>query len=153
MLIERGAVANMIGGTIPAARNMISGNSTSGVDITGSGTDSNSVIGNYIGTNEMGTSALANQFGVLVEEAAANNAIGGTVFDMANVISGNTISGISLSTGHRQPDPGQLDRHRRFRRISLGNEIGISIDASSNNIVGAAGAGMSFRETPGAGSI
>ncbi len=42
------------------ARNVISGNTGDGVDITGSGTTGNVIQGNYIGTDEFGTTAAPN---------------------------------------------------------------------------------------------
>ncbi len=152
VLLERGASGNVIGGTDPGARNIISGNSNSGVDITGADTDANSVIGNYIGTNEAGTAALANPFGVVVEEGAANNAIGGADFDMANLISGNTISGISLSTGATGNQIlSNLIGTDASGESAVGNDVGLSIDSSSNNIVGAAGAGNVISGNTGSG--
>ena len=49
--IQGNAIANTIGGTAAAARNVISGNSNSGIYIGGSGTTGNLVVGNYIGTS------------------------------------------------------------------------------------------------------
>src|SRR6185436_6805034 len=46
---------NLIGGTTPAARNVISGNSD-GITVSGS---NNQIIGNFIGTNAAGTAAVA----------------------------------------------------------------------------------------------
>src|SRR5437588_171524 len=70
---------NVIGGTTPAARNVISGNSDAGVQLelfccTGTNpTASGNVIqGNYIGLNAAGTAALPNQReGVVITTAAA----------------------------------------------------------------------------------
>ena len=83
-----------IGGTTDATRNVISGNS--GVsDTTGAGIwiygNSNTVKGNYIGTNAAGTGAVANQWGVFVY--GNNNTIGGTAAGAGNVISGNAGAG------------------------------------------------------------
>ncbi len=50
---------NTIGGTVAAARNVISGNRT-GVYIYGSGSTENTVEGNYIGTDKNGTADLGN---------------------------------------------------------------------------------------------
>jgi parallel beta-helix repeat protein len=70
-----------IGGTTPAARNVISGNTEQGLYIHES--TSNSVVGNYIGTNAAGDQAVANVwFGVNISDASLNNVDG-------NVISGN----------------------------------------------------------------
>src|SRR5262249_2810316 len=54
---------NTIGGTTAAARNIISGNGTVGINVSGGGagqnSDSNSILGNYIGVNANGA-ALGN---------------------------------------------------------------------------------------------
>lgn len=90
---------NEIGGTLPAARNLISGNQGFGVHITarqGPGgplhtpAEDNRVMGNLIGTNRLGTSALANTAaGVMLSVFARNNTIGGPTPQARNVISGN----------------------------------------------------------------
>ena len=49
-----GASNNTIGGTAAGAGNVISGNTDDGVEITGSGTSGNLVVGNLIGTNAAG---------------------------------------------------------------------------------------------------
>ena len=62
--IDSGATANLIGtsgqdgGTNDAAeRNVISGNSTNGIEINGTGTETNVVAGNYIGLSVTGSAA------------------------------------------------------------------------------------------------
>ncbi len=54
-----GAQNNTIGGTVASARNIISGNSESGVAIFNPGTNGNFVQGNYVGLNAAGTAAPA----------------------------------------------------------------------------------------------
>ncbi len=85
-----------VGGTTAAARNVISGNGGQGVLMTSGASDS-SVVGNYIGTDATGTTALGNTFNGI--ETA--DLIGGTIGSGTgggNVISGNTASG-SASNG------------------------------------------------------
>ncbi|MCP4629396.1 MAG: tandem-95 repeat protein [bacterium] len=90
------APLNTIGGTTPAARNIISGNTESGILIYQSGAAQNLVQGNYIGTNAAGDAALANHhFGVRILDAPQNT-IGGTSSAEGNVISGNAVSGIQI---------------------------------------------------------
>ncbi|HBB98333.1 MAG TPA: hypothetical protein DC054_23365 [Blastocatellia bacterium] len=93
------ASGNLIGGTTPGARNLISGNSQSGVEIDGG--NNNQVQGNFIGTDVTGLVALANQHGDGIfingsNAAATNNVIGGTTSDARNVISGNGLAGVSF---------------------------------------------------------
>ncbi len=79
---------NVIGGVTAAARNVISGNGTDGLEINGNG---NVVQGNYIGTNAAGTVEIRNgQRGVHIPSSLhANNVIGGTAPGAGNLISGN----------------------------------------------------------------
>ncbi len=84
-----------------AARNIISGNSGDGVDITGSGTTGNVVEGNYIGTDAAGTTALGNAAdGVRIDGGSSGNTIGGLTADpgagAGNVTSGNAVENVSL---------------------------------------------------------
>ena len=55
------ASSNTVGGTTPPERNVISGNSGSGVKILGDLSDGNRVYGNYIGTDASGMAAIPNQ--------------------------------------------------------------------------------------------
>jgi len=90
-----GSYQNVIGGTPPGARNVISGNASTGVWITGAGVDQNTVRGNYIGLTASGTAALPNtSAGLYIISGAENNLVAD------NVISGNRIQGIAIA------DPG-----------------------------------------------
>jgi CSLREA domain-containing protein len=62
------------------------------------GSSNNVVAGNYVGTNQAGTAAVANAVGVFVgfSGTATNNRIGGTAVADRNVISGNTVDGIQI---------------------------------------------------------
>src|SRR5262249_23950411 len=73
---------NVIGGTTPAARNVISGNSGSGtfglgIELDGAGVTGNVVEGNFIGTDVTGDAVLSNNIGVYVADGADGNTIGG----------------------------------------------------------------------------
>lgn len=88
-VISSVAANNTIGGTTPAARNVISGNRFYGV-ITGFNPPGTRVQGNYIGTNASGTALLANGlYGVSVE--SSDNLIGGTMPGAGNVIAGGEV--------------------------------------------------------------
>ncbi len=90
---------NVIGGTTPAARNLISGNSF-GVHVgsVGSPNPSNNVIqGNLIGTSASGLTAIPNAFaGVGLFTPDSNNLVGGTSVAARNVISGNGSAGVIM---------------------------------------------------------
>jgi titin len=97
-----GASGNTIGGTAPGARNVVSGNIEQGVLLIGSGTASNVVAGNFVGTDATGNVVLRNggsgNFpGVGIYAGAAANTIGGNVAGAGNVISGNSGDGLDIS--------------------------------------------------------
>lgn len=79
---------NLIGGRVPAAANLISGN-TQGVVVSTDATPPNRIEGNLIGTDATGTTSLGNLFGGVVVSSAIGVVIGGTDPGTANVISGN----------------------------------------------------------------
>ncbi len=111
--VQIGSAANTtIGGLTPDARNVISGNPSSGVGTNGS---TNTVIqGNFIGTTATGTAALGNDNGIFLSNSAGD-VIGGTVAGAGNVISGNTF-GVDVEA---------------LGTIIQGNRIGTTADGGS----------------------
>jgi len=82
---------NFIGACLfGCAGNTISGNDGAGIQINANG---QSVVTNFIGTDESGTSAIPNNTGIAIE--SNNNTIGGSD-DQRNVISGNEFTGIRM---------------------------------------------------------
>lgn len=94
--IEGTAKRNIVGGTLTGSRNIISGNVAYGVPIFGTGCDSNIVIGNYIGTNRTGTAAISNTYGLLYDDGARYNTLGGYLPEERNILSGNSGYGVFL---------------------------------------------------------
>src|SRR5258706_3929301 len=89
---------NLIGGTTTSARNVISGNGSRGIFVA-TGSSTNVIQGNFIGTNANGTGALGNSGGIF-SGGSGPDTIGGTVDGARNVISGNlNNAGILISTG------------------------------------------------------
>jgi hypothetical protein len=91
---------NILGGTSAAARNVISGNTGDGIQISGANASGNVVAGNYIGTDVSGLTALANAIGIEVDSAPDTTIGGLTVTPGAgagNVISGNAPQGVVIS--------------------------------------------------------
>ncbi|HTD21246.1 MAG TPA: plastocyanin/azurin family copper-binding protein [Terriglobales bacterium] len=141
---------NTIGGTLAAARNLISGNAGSGINLNGAGATANQVLGNYIGTNAAGVAAVPNSTGISLI-SAGNNTIGGTTAGMANVISGNTNSGIDINSPGASNNlvEGNFIGVNSAGTATLGNNFGVRIAGSAgpgvttNNTIGgtAAGAG------------
>jgi CSLREA domain-containing protein len=134
---------NTIGGTSAADRNIISGNSESGVSIIGSAATGNLVQGNFIGTGVSGTAALGNDVAGVFIQAAASNTIGGPVVGARNVISGNNGRGVYIvdnATGNLVQ--GNYVGTDVNGTGALGNATtGVNIINAPNNAVGAIGAG------------
>lgn len=147
------ASGNFIGGGTPELRNLISGNTSSGVEIQGAAAQANQVIGNFIGTNRTGTARLrddaSNLHGVLIAKEASNNFIGGiddtsdSTFGLGNLISGNLDTGVKiqgLNTSRNQVLGNYIGTNRDgTARLDedVSNEFGVAIlDGASNNTVG-----------------
>lgn len=95
--LSMGAKLNLIGGNTANKRNLISGNTYDQVRIQNSGTMSNTVSGNYIGTDINGTVAISNATGVGIDDAATGNLIGGDTPGERNLISGNAHNGVLVA--------------------------------------------------------
>jgi parallel beta-helix repeat protein len=85
-----------IGGATPEERNVLSGNGISGVQIHA---DGNVVVGNFVGTDATGTTALGNGGdGIILNSGAEANTIGGSSPGAGNVISGNHFTGVGIGS-------------------------------------------------------
>jgi parallel beta-helix repeat protein len=140
------SASNTIGGTSAGARNVLSGNALFGVYITGSGSTSNVVQGNYIGLKADGSASVGTQVhGVVLVDGPASNTIGGSAAGARNIISGNTqdgiqivrvsgpgVSGNTVQGNYIGPDPGgTLDLGNGRNGILLSNGV-------TNNTIGGA---------------
>jgi titin len=133
------APANTIGGTIAGDGNVISANGNSGISLNGT-TTATVIQGNYIGTDAIGTTSLANLVGGIFLYNSGSNLIGGAVAGAGNLISGNYQEGISVG------DPGANFNIIQGNFIGtmadgfspLGNQLhNIDFsDTASNNLVG-----------------
>ena len=123
---------NTVGGTTPAARNVISGNGA-GISI-GLGTK---VQGNYIGTDATGSYAVPNSTGIEVNFSDKSIVIGGPEAGARNVISGNTGSGIRLSLSNGGGTvQGNYIGTDASGSYAIGNNFGIAILSSGATIGG-----------------
>jgi hypothetical protein len=105
-IVVRDAANNtLIGGSMPGAGNLISGNGHNGILIADSGTVGTLVFANTIGTNADGTEALPNGLnGIEIVGGADDNIIGGSgvgsssasIVQAGNLISGNTMDGVLI---------------------------------------------------------
>jgi CSLREA domain-containing protein len=93
-----------IGGDTMAERNLISGNGSAGIRISGAAATGNVVLHNFIGTDTTGFSDLGNGEGIVINDAPGN-CIGGTfngaqciaITNGNSFISGNDGAGVRLS--------------------------------------------------------
>ncbi len=120
-----GASNNTIGGTTPEARNLISGNSQTGIRIEGMQAHGTLIQGNYIGTDLTGQSALANGNGILLTNSASGNSIGGTLTGAGNLISANNIGITIESYADFSTIQGNLIGTTADGTAGLGNGMGI----------------------------
>jgi titin len=134
---------NLIGGTTPGARNIISGNGRGGLGdgiSIFSSANGNQVLGNYIGTDGSGSVALPNALsGVGISSNSSNNTVGGATAGAGNLLSGNRTYGVSLilSASGNVVQGNFLGTDATGTR-PLGNGVaGVGIsDAASNNLIG-----------------
>ncbi|MGA2852658.1 MAG: hypothetical protein ABSE90_00800 [Verrucomicrobiota bacterium] len=135
-----GASANTVGGVVSTARNVISGNTYNGVLIMMITDVSNTICGNYIGTDVTGKKAVANmRAGVRIQ--GCSNVVGGVTTGSGNVISGNGQQGIYLvgTNGNVIGNviQGNLIGLDATGSGSLGNtRVGIGIQDAANNQIG-----------------
>lgn len=93
-----------IGGLLPAQRNVISGQTNTGIALSGI---NHAVLGNLIGTNAAGSAALGNRVGVSMSGGVNFiQFVGDASISGRNVISGNSFAGIAIggagaTLGHR----------------------------------------------------
>ncbi len=125
-----GSSNNTVGGTAPAARNLISGNDDRGIAIVDA--SNNKVQGNLIGTDKTATADLGNSsYGVLIYRAvslASNNTVGGSA-SARNTIAFNGSSGVGVDI------LGATNNRILFNSIYSNDELGIDlgIDGPTSN--------------------
>jgi CSLREA domain-containing protein len=115
-----GASLTTIGGTSAAERNVVSGNGGHGILLHNS--TSNTVQGNYAGTNAAGTAAIANGIDGIAVDGGGNNTIGGPGVGEGNLTSGNTNQGISIFG---------VDFPSTTGNIVQGNKAGTNFDGTA----------------------
>ncbi len=135
---------NLIGGASANARNLISGNGQQGIEINGDvETRTNTVQGNYIGTNAAGTAAIPNgQHGIYLSADTTANTIGGLNAGAGNLISGNTLTGITLNDTRTNTIQGNFIGTNAAGTAALGNlshGISLTSGANANSIGGLSG--------------
>ncbi len=141
--IGSAATSNTIGGKIGVTGNLISGNTSDGVLISGIGTSGNTVAGNLIGTGVSGQTILANANGVEISLGATANTVGGRTAAARNVVSANTSDGVLISGGGASGNTieGNFIGTDTTGQIALGNVIGVLVTSGSATAIGGTAAG------------
>ena len=136
-----GSVSNLvIGGTVPADRNVISGNAVNGIDI--SNQSDIAILGNYIGLGANGSTALGNGTNGINANGITRLAIGNGTASGRNIIGDNVEDGIELN--------GTIDDV-----VIDNNYIGLAADGNTarGNGAGYTGWGIGFEEATSDGDI
>jgi CSLREA domain-containing protein len=119
---------NTIGGTSPAARNVISDNSCRGVWLNFF-TRGNKVLGNFIGTTKDGTGTLGNGSGVSILSGASDNFVGDTAPGAGNIIAfGTDMVSPVYAVGVEVFDNGLGATRNRILSNSIHSNGGLGID-------------------------
>lgn len=138
---------NTIGGTTPAARNLVAGDGVERIEILAqfapSGpmvSDANVIQGNYLGTNSAGTAALGSgSRGVHLSGngGVTNTLIGGTAAGAGNLMSGNS-SGIAIESSTGTIVQGNLVGTNAAGNAAIPNNFGgvLLRAAGDNNTIG-----------------
>ncbi len=136
---------NCISNTIGGAGNVVSGNGDTGISLNHTGAVYNLIIGNRIGTDASGMSAIPNGLSG-VDMRGGHNTLGGTNPADRNIISGNLYEGVGLFGAGVEGNwiAGNVIGADAAGTNALGNgSYGIYVTVCSNNTIGglAAGAG------------
>src|SRR5262249_32625195 len=121
---------NNIGGTSTGARNVISGNTRSGINIKG---NRNDVFGNSIGVDISGSSPLGNGRAGVYIATGNRNRVGNTGAGQGNIIAFNGGNGV------RNPDLTSIRNSVLSNSIYSNAKLGIDLGASGVNPPNTAG--------------
>lgn len=126
-----GSRGNQIGGSVAAARNIVSGNGISGIFLNGGGAVGNIIQGNYVGIDSSGDIVISNKNDGITVDGAPSNTIA------ANVISGNGTNGVLLSGAVGNIVTGNDIGTDTSGKLALGNcNSGVTVSGGSANLIG-----------------
>ncbi len=136
IIVENGT-GDVIGGPAPADRNLISGNTDSGISVVTdtSAADNLLVQGNLIGTNSSGNVLAASPQLTGIRVTGSNITIGGTTAATRNVISGNADQGINIA-GSMNLIEGNYVGTNAAGTAAVPDGDGVDITGSGNGIQG-----------------
>jgi hypothetical protein len=139
----------------PAAPQVISGNGSAGLSLSGAQCRNHLIIGNFIGADVTGTQRLPNGISGITLDGTFGVVIGGTNTGERNVISGNQESGIYVFNGATSNTVmGNLIGLGSNGVTALSNRFdGIRLYHSPSNILGGTGRGNYIGGNQGSGIL
>jgi hypothetical protein len=126
LFITGGASETVVGGTAPAARNLISANTEHGLFISGS--SGNKVLGNRIGTDKSGTKDLGNGLRGVFITIGLDNSVGDGTSAGSNTIAFNGDDGVNVDTGTGNA----ISRNSIFSNAALGIDLSGGFENAAN---------------------
>ncbi len=144
-ILVNGTSGDTIGGTTPAARNVVSGNSNQDIFLA-YGASGNLVEGNFVGLTASGTSTLYTDGNGVIAYYSPDNTVGGTIAGAGKVIGGLAIDGIQFGGSNDCLAEGNLVGTDPTGTMALpnGEGVGIRYNATGDTIGGT---------TPGSGNL
>ena len=113
-----------------------------------SANDGNTIAGNFIGTDVLGTSAAGNGQDGIAATTSNFNTIGGITPEVRNVISGNGNSGIDMQPSNGNLIEGNFIGTDATGTVALttaaGSRSGVMIYGGNSNIIGGANANVAI---------
>lgn len=126
VLLHVNCANNIVGGTAPGERNVISGNTGDGVHIAEQSHD-NSIVGNFIGTDIGGGAPLGNLVhGVVIKSGSDDNQVGGGNAGEGNSIAHNGGVGVLVERSD------SLRNTIRRNSITANGGLGIALSGGGN---------------------
>ena len=139
--IHAGAQGNIVGGVVPADRNVIAG-CLNGVFLHDVGTSNNSIQGNFIGPIPESGGSQPNNVAIVIRDGATSNLVGGAVIGARNVISGNGHAIDLFGPAHGNRVEGNFIGTTPDGMARLSNDVGIYLlGDSGDNVIGGSEAG------------
>jgi hypothetical protein len=133
-------VGSTIGGDLPEDRNLISGNTETGMYAFG--VSNCTIAGNFIGTDRMGTSALTNGSDGVGIGFSSQTVVGGSTQGSRNIISGNTGNGIVSYASFGSRIQGNFVGTDVTGTVAVPNGGGIACESDIGTFIGGASLGL-----------
>jgi hypothetical protein len=139
--IADGAMQNQIGSSDSGSTNIITGNLSHGISITGAGTNENIIRGNYIGFDSSGYGYVGNgedfSAGIYLGEGTTRTQIGGAGPNDGNYFALNVLGGIFLDGSDQNIIQGNYIGVSRYSLSSGYNGNGVVMRfGASDNLIG-----------------